>query len=287
VPVLPAYLTDIKQLGTLIAGTATVVGIVGAVVVMLSRRTVDLAVKLLGSFFVVAICFAAQNGVVYSIGVFVIATLVTELQFLEKLAALVWNRKEYWDYLGKASKSEIERKVAEEEKHRQQVADEEKGSVAAKGASASAPSLQPDNAASAKAVVSGIHFHRAVTRALSELLPLPAQSVRGDVKIHLAGRTFLVDAIINTAIATYVVEIKAGYSARLIKDAVQHVRRQIDEFGDFLLGTRRDSAILRGLIVIPPAPDAPLVVEDMPLLQFNPIKRVFLNDKEVRNILGE
>lgn len=51
--------------------------------------------KFLGVLFIVSLSFAANNPFVYVISVIIIATLVTELQFLEMLIALIWNRPEY------------------------------------------------------------------------------------------------------------------------------------------------------------------------------------------------
>ena len=51
--------------------------------------------KFLGVMFVLSLSFIANNTFVYVISVFVIATLVTELQFLEMMIALIWNRPEY------------------------------------------------------------------------------------------------------------------------------------------------------------------------------------------------
>jgi len=52
-------------------------------------------VKFLGVLFILSICFLANNWFVYLISVIIVATLVTELQFLEMLIALIWNRPEY------------------------------------------------------------------------------------------------------------------------------------------------------------------------------------------------
>lgn len=51
--------------------------------------------KFLGVLLILSITFAANNAFVYVISTFIIATLVTELQFLEMLIALIWNRPEY------------------------------------------------------------------------------------------------------------------------------------------------------------------------------------------------
>lgn len=52
-------------------------------------------VKFLGVLFILSLSFLANNWIVYLISIVIIATLVTELQFLEMILALIWNRPDY------------------------------------------------------------------------------------------------------------------------------------------------------------------------------------------------
>lgn len=106
-------ISDFEKLSSLLAGAYAAVALLLTLVLVFFPKK-DLAVKLLGSLMVLSIMFGANNGWIYAVGIFIVATLVTELQFLEKLAALAWNRKEYWDYLGQASQQEIDSKLNEE-----------------------------------------------------------------------------------------------------------------------------------------------------------------------------
>lgn len=61
------------------------------------RKTLFL--QLLGTFCTLGIAFAANNAFVYGIAIFIVATLVTDLEFLEKLAAIVFKNESYFkDY---------------------------------------------------------------------------------------------------------------------------------------------------------------------------------------------
>jgi len=51
--------------------------------------------KFIGVLFILSLSFATNSPFVYLISIIIIATLVTELQFLEMLVALIWNRPEY------------------------------------------------------------------------------------------------------------------------------------------------------------------------------------------------
>ncbi|MBI6895646.1 hypothetical protein JET64_02360 [Pseudomonas putida] len=82
-----------------------VFGIAGlAWMILYSALHVDSAkVKLIGSGLVLSLAFAANNVWTYGLSIFIVATLVTELQFLEKLAAMFTNRDKYWEYLAQQS----------------------------------------------------------------------------------------------------------------------------------------------------------------------------------------
>ena len=54
--------------------------------------------QIIGTLFIICIAFAANNTFIYALSIIIVATLVTELEFLEKLMALIWNRPEYWKY---------------------------------------------------------------------------------------------------------------------------------------------------------------------------------------------
>jgi hypothetical protein len=277
-PDVPQYLLDIRQLGTLIAGGLTVVGVLGSLVLMLAKRTVDLTIKLIGSFFVLGICFAAQDGIVYGIGVFVVATLVTELQFLEKLAALVWNRKEYWEYLSKASPAEVARR-ANAEIDENDPPQSSVGLLPTESGPADVPEKRP--------AISGLHYHRAVLRAFKSQSPFPIFHIQTDLKVHHSGREYFIDALIHTGITTYIVEIKASNSERRLREAVHQVRSHIERLGDLILENRPDAIQLRGIIVIPPSERVPLETFDIAILQFDPLKEVFTNGVAVREFLRE
>lgn len=68
-----------------------------------SKKKNDLPKKsfftpLVGSLFIVTLALVANNWFVYALSIIIIATLVTELEFLEKVMSLLWDRKYYWDY---------------------------------------------------------------------------------------------------------------------------------------------------------------------------------------------
>jgi hypothetical protein len=278
--------TDFASLGPLLAGLLTMVGTLAAVMLMVVNRRTDLSVKLTGSILVLAMSFAAQNGFVYAIGVFVIATLVTELQFLEKLAALIWNRKEYWDYLSKASPREVQEKIARDEAEIAEVLPRRSAPELNEN-NTDATDTTRDKTGGGPATASGYHFHRAVISALqSDLNPISALGIRSDVKIKDGGRDVIIDALIETSSTFYIVEIKAGSSPRLLNKAVAQVKRQIEELFPLLAARRFAAYPVRGIIIIPPNPDAPINVDGVPVLQFDMERKQFVNREAFQRYLA-
>lgn len=70
-----------------------------------------LSTKLIGTLSVVTIAFAANNFFVYFFSTIIIATLITDLDFIEKVAAIISKSPDYFSY----------RKVVEQGKERPQV----------------------------------------------------------------------------------------------------------------------------------------------------------------------
>lgn len=74
-----------------------------------------LCVKLTGSSLVLSLAFAANQTVIYGIAMFIVATLVTELEFLERIAAIFWRSEPYFKWrMGTASQSDVQEKLTQE-----------------------------------------------------------------------------------------------------------------------------------------------------------------------------
>ncbi len=61
-------------------------------------NTKDYVGRLVGGFSICSLAILANHWSVYILAVIVIATLVTETDFLVRIVALIWDRKEYWEY---------------------------------------------------------------------------------------------------------------------------------------------------------------------------------------------
>jgi uncharacterized protein (UPF0335 family) len=65
--------------------------------------------KIIGVLLIVVISLFVNNPFIYALSVIIVATLVTELEFIEKVVAILWSQKEYWDYKKEEKASEQQR----------------------------------------------------------------------------------------------------------------------------------------------------------------------------------
>ena len=90
--------TDMNSAATALATLNAVSALLITILLIFWPRPHTSAIKLLGSLMVLTLAFSSNNAGVYALAIFIVATLVTELDFLEKLAAIFWNREKYWEY---------------------------------------------------------------------------------------------------------------------------------------------------------------------------------------------
>jgi hypothetical protein len=107
----------LKNITDLIASISFVIGIVFFIVAAFEKNSFRINLKIAGAFLVASISFFVNNAGIHALAIFIIATFITKLDFLENLAAIFWGRKEFWDYrkstLSPASDDEIEKKTTD------------------------------------------------------------------------------------------------------------------------------------------------------------------------------
>lgn len=181
--------------------------------------------------------------------------------------------------MSKASRGEVEKKIEAEVKEIE-AADAQPAAIAPVAPEAKQP---PEER---RPALSGLHFHRQVLAALEEQRPIPFMGLQTDVKVHVQGQQYLLDAILETNSGVYIIEIKAGYSPRLLRGAIAQVEKYIRVAGHVVLGRRYAAYPLRGIVVIPADVEAPLHEQGVAVLQFDPLTKTFTNGDEVSHYLS-
>lgn len=274
-------ITDPKVIATLFAVSALLLA-----VPLIIRGGAQFATQLLGSILVVAICFSAHNAVVYTISVFVIATLVTELHFLEKIAALIWNRKEYWDYLSdSATKDEVKDKAesevaAEILKESTDEPDDVEQVEDVDNQPEGILETEPEKANFSKneMVLNALQLERSVFESLRSQIPFSYDSVKNEVRITSGARKYLIDIVIETKNVHYLIEVKKYRRA----SSLIGVARQLDDYAETYKGylrERRINAVVQPLIVVPDSLNSQKSIRGVPIVSFNESTKEFSNLK--------
>lgn len=274
-------ITEPKVIATLFAISALLLA-----VPLIIRGSAQFATQLLGSILVVAICFSAHNAVVYTISVFVIATLVTELHFLEKIAALIWNRKEYWNYLSdSATKDEVKDKAeseiaaemlkenTDEPDDVEQVEDVDNQPEGILETDPEKPHF-PQN----ELVLNALKFEKSVFESLRSQIPFSYDNLKNEVRITSGARKYLIDIVIETKNVHYLIEVKNYRKASSLIGAA----RQLDDYAETYKGYLRErniNAAVQPLIVVPESLHAQKSIRGVPIVSFNENTKEFANLK--------
>ena len=109
--------------------TGIVLTVLGSMIIVLTvwNKLKDFLLKLVGIFFVIGLALFSDNTSCYFLAILVVATIVTDLGFLQNIAAIIRNSDSYFTYLSSQSSKEIEQKIIkEEEEIEQEIKEEEK-----------------------------------------------------------------------------------------------------------------------------------------------------------------
>lgn len=271
---MESLITDFEKLSSIIATTYAGVALIMTIVLSLVPKR-DLSVKLLGSLMVLSIMFGANNAWIYAIGVFIVATLVTELQFLEKLAALAWNRKEYWQYLiSGASDEEIEAKRIQEVAEIESSGDKNLVSPTSNKTSSDNDSISIRQ----KIFQEAKEFEQNVLEALEKNKKQLFNAHRLKQQVKLRGRAGLsiLDAIAESEQSHYLIEIKYFRHRSIVRRAIHQVRGLTYSYSDYLTERNIDVHVYP-ILVVPEDLIEESLVENVPLLKFDTEKMAFSN----------
>jgi hypothetical protein len=237
------------------------------------------AIKLLGSLMVLALAFGSNTGVVYALAIFIVATLVTELDFLEKLAAIFWNREKYWEYrLKNASPSEVAAK--QEAEAQKEIATEEPTEEAGDSPGKSTKPKTPTDRS--QAVQMAMDFEQAVLNALAAGRgPFAPVHINSRVKVIPShGKPQIYDAIVEGPGIHYVIEVKYGKRPSTLIDAMAQLERSVPIYRNYLL-ERGITAQIIPIAIVPSDINGPDLFRDwLAVLKFDFESHRFTNENE-------
>lgn len=289
-----------------------VTGLVWMLVFSHHEKDRNSVVKLIGSALVLALAFAANNAFTYGLAIFIVATLVTDLDFLEKLAALFWNRDKYWEYqLQKQTRADAEAKAAKEA-----------NAILAEGSDndtdTSAPSSSEQDSVSPrkdeeptdeqrgshqqsepaskvifpnpKAVNPASHYqlsHAMTTRILAFEAKVAAALVApgGPIADGVASsgfvlkareRSYEIDLIVQVGPIHYVAEIKYGSSPQQVKSGEMRAREVARIYESYLRDTGVKNPIVMPLLIVSSRADCSRVGREITVLRYDEYREAFV-----------
>jgi hypothetical protein len=87
---------QMNQVAPLLAAVLAIGAMLSAICCVFRPPQQVSSIKLLGCLMVLSLTFAANDGVTYPLAIFILATQMTNLGFLENLAALFTKDKDFW-----------------------------------------------------------------------------------------------------------------------------------------------------------------------------------------------
>ena len=205
-----------------------------AVVYLLHKEDRGGIGKVLGSFLVVSLAFFANNAAVYALCIFIIATFITRLDFLENLAAIFWGRREFWEYRIAARGITTEESEA---KIREEILVE--------------PELTKEFGQPPEGITKALEAKKEVINAFISYGFFQEDQITPEVRVEYGrGKRYLLDAVAHGTHTDYLIEIKLGHLESTTYDAVRKIDSCIDVYKEMI--RRRGVEIdVKGIVVRP------------------------------------
>jgi len=99
-----------------VGGLTLILGLLALIYSLFCDRKRGVGLKITGILFLITLASLANSFWVYFAAIFIIATLVTELDFLQNLAAIIRGSKEYFEYKSaEGIRSKIDNEIKSQE----------------------------------------------------------------------------------------------------------------------------------------------------------------------------
>jgi len=231
--ILP-YLQNPSAIATLLGIVSFIVSLPFLIISLFQRDKFKTSLKITGTCFVISLSFLANNTIVYALAIFIVATFITKLDFLENIAAIFWGRSEFWEYkasLSKATPVEVQNKIDDEIKQK--------------------PILRKPSETIVSMRTKALQFETSAIAALKTSMIFPQCQIRTQVRLRVGQRVrYVIDAIVYTPKTNYIIEIKSYYNTRILERTVDQVQDYMKAYIAFKIKNHIIPNI-KGIIVIP------------------------------------
>jgi len=255
-------------------------------------------VKIAAAFLIASIAYLSDNGFAYSIAIFIIATMVTKLDFIENIAGIMRNSDAWSKYkqlqMGVATKDEKEKAnkdnepedlkkeaqtVIEEQLEKENILTEEKTNFP-KG------EQKIINKRLAK-TFNGFTFEKEVLDLLDTENLFGELKVIRSIKLQIGSEVKRVyDAFLRKEATDFIIEAKLVKTATGIRHVLVQVREFINELYQFNLVNNRHANI-KGIIIVPDNENTNTIQENIAFLKYEMDKKEFINIEEIKTWVNQ
>jgi hypothetical protein len=252
--------------------------------IIYSPRRDSLSIKLLGSLMVLSLSFGANHPIIYGFSIFIIAALITELHFIEKLGALVWRRKEHHQYLlQKATAEEVENKRKGELRIKEEEIKDEAQPLYGQHEPWDVYNKPPDPNRLLKEEAH--NFHVAVHRALqSGKGPFGTHELKEELTISDRFSQLTLDALLISHYHHYVIEIRYFRFRDDLKQALPEVEQMALAYRNYLI-ERHNRNNVTPILIVPRHLNVPNVFLGTLILRYDLEADQFHNEDRAIKIL--
>lgn len=241
-----------------------------------------ISLKIAGAFLVASLAFISHSSGVYALAIFIVATFITNLDFLENLAAIFWKNKEFWDYR-KATLEKANQFEKEEKRNK-----EDNVIAAVESELSSQDTIEHEKTEKDKTIKSKDFKHSSITFELEVLEKLKESKFfegfdfNTDIKIQFGKDVkYIFDGLARSSLRDIIVEIKYSKSIISQRLTIMQVKNYIQELNMFNILQNRFSNI-KSIIILPFTELSPSIQGDIGLLIYNTDKKDFENLEEIR-----
>jgi len=251
-------------------------GVLISILLIFREKTRELSTKIVGIFLVVSMAFISNHWFVYTCTVFIVATIITNLDFLEKLAAILMRSKEYWDHQNKAL----------EKANLSEILDSKKEEATNELAVESTTNIVTANANNKVDPVSVKDRMNTIINFENRILSLLVDPDKGlflqhhfftGMRLKDKNRIMIFDAIAEGPNTTYIIEIKATGRKKIVEDALIQITKYMAAYENSQLENAKKTAV-RGIIVLPVNENiSDFCSTTIGVLKFDPSTETFTN----------
>lgn len=253
----------------------------------------NIRVKIAAAFLIASIAYLSDNGFAYSIAIFIIATMVTKLDFIENIAGIMRNSDAWSKYkqaqMGVATHDEKEKANKENEtedlkKEAQTVINEqlEKEMTTSQAKTTFLEGEQTEINRKHIKTFNEFTFENDALDKLDTLNLFGDFKVNRSIKLQIGNQVKRVyDAFVRKEVTDFIIVTKLVKTTTGIRFVLLQLRGFINELYQFNLANNRHANI-KGIIIVPNNENTNNINENIAFLKYDIDRKEFINIDEIK-----